>query len=95
MNRRIVLSNSFRRSYKSFLKKHPEQKEKIEDTILMLEEDVYDPSLKTHKLSGKLLSLSASSCGFDCRIIFKIVKDKIHKEEVIILVSIGDHKNVY
>jgi len=95
MNRRIVLSKSFRRAFKTFVKKHPKQKQKIEETIVLLQEDTYNPILKTHKLSGNLFGLNALSCGFDCRIVFKILKDKTQNVDVIILIDIGDHKNVY
>ena len=37
-----------------------------------MEEDVFHPSLKTHKLSGKLFGMLASTGGYNCRIIFTI-----------------------
>lgn len=37
-----------------------------------MEADVFDSSLGTHKLSGKLDGLQSCSCGYDCRIVFSI-----------------------
>jgi mRNA-degrading endonuclease YafQ of YafQ-DinJ toxin-antitoxin module len=42
--------------------------------MLKLEQDVYDPALRTHKLGGKLAAYLACSCGYDCRIVFSIEK---------------------
>ncbi|WP_299516923.1 hypothetical protein [Mucilaginibacter sp.] len=51
-----------------------------------------DPTLRTHKLSGKLAAYLACSCGYDCRIIFTIEKDNV---ENILLLDIGTHDDVY
>ncbi len=58
-----------------------------------MEEDAFSAQLKTHKLSGSLYGLLACSCGYDCRIIFTIEKEK--NEEVILLIDIGTHDEVY
>ena len=60
-----------------------------------MENDIYNPKFKTHKLSGILLGLVASSCGYDCRIVFRIVKNKTSNQEEILLIDIGSHKTVY
>ncbi len=59
-----------------------------------MERDVYDASLDTHKLSGKLSGLYASSCGYDCRILFTFEKDE-NREEIILLIFVGKHDAVY
>ncbi len=51
----------------------------------MMREDAFSNSLTTHKLSGKLNEFYASSCGYDCRIIFDIVKNPENSNEEIIL----------
>ncbi|MEK9209320.1 MAG: type II toxin-antitoxin system mRNA interferase toxin, RelE/StbE family [Patescibacteria group bacterium] len=47
-----------------------EEKEKI------FRENLFDPRLKTHKLSGKLKDFWAFSVDYKYRIIFEISKDK-------------------
>jgi mRNA interferase YafQ len=93
--RKIVPSESFERSYKKFVKGNASLKKAIQKAILQLEEEAFSPILKSHKLSGALVGLFACSCGYDCRIIFSIEKDKIKKEEVVLLIDIGSHEDVY
>lgn len=62
---------------------------------MQIQEDVYAPSLGTHKLSGQLSGLWASSCGYDCRIVFLFERDHETGREVILLLDIGTHDEVY
>jgi mRNA-degrading endonuclease YafQ of YafQ-DinJ toxin-antitoxin module len=57
--------------------------------------DVFAVDLGTHKLEGKLVGLRACSCGYDCRIVFSIEKDKDTAQEVIVLLDIGTDDEVY
>jgi addiction module RelE/StbE family toxin len=93
--RRLVLSKSFQKSFKKFIAKNPSLKLLIESALIKLEENAFLPELKTHKLSGNLFGLYACSCGYDCRIIFSIEKDMKSKAEVILLIDIGTHDEVY
>ena len=60
-----------------------------------MEEDVFSPKLNTHQLKGEFKGFYASSCGYDCRIIFIIEKDRDTDEELIVLINIGTHDQVY
>ncbi|HEV2832324.1 MAG TPA: type II toxin-antitoxin system YafQ family toxin [Hanamia sp.] len=93
--RKLVLSKSFNKSYKKFIGKKPTLKPYIENALIILEGDAFSSSLKTHKLSGNLYGYFACSCGYDCRIIFSIEKDLKNKTEIILLVDIGTHDEVY
>jgi mRNA interferase YafQ len=91
----LVKTSAFERAYKKFVKRNPRLMKRIDDVLLQMENDPYAPFLETHKLSGTLAGTLACSCGFDCRILFKIVKDKITGKEMIILLSIGTHDAMY
>ncbi len=94
--RKLVLSKAFEKSYQKFTGKNQALKESINKALLKLQADAYDPSLKTHKLSGKLAIYMACSCGYDCRIIFAIEKDLSDpNNEIILLLDIGTHDDVY
>ena len=56
--------------------------------------DVFAPPLETHKLSGRLTGALACSCGYDCRILF-FLDTEVSGDEVIVLVDIGTHDEVY
>ena len=93
--REIAFGKGFEKSFQRFIKNNPNLKSSIEKTILLMEENVFSPALNTHKLSGKLYGLNACSCGYDCRIVFSIDKNKETKAEVILLIDIGTHEEVY
>jgi mRNA interferase YafQ len=75
LERKLVLSKAFEKSYQKFTSKNQALKTSIGKALFKLQHDAYDPALRTHKLSGKLAAYLACSCGYDCRIIFTIEKD--------------------
>ena len=83
------------RAFKRVLKKQPDVREDIENTLRLLVQDPFTPELETHKLKGKLSGSWACSAGYDLRIIFDFVKDKKRKEDDIFLIEIGTHDEVY
>jgi mRNA-degrading endonuclease YafQ of YafQ-DinJ toxin-antitoxin module len=68
---------------------------RIEETLEQMQNDVFADSLGTHKLSGELRGLLACTCGYDCRIVFSISYDEESSKEVIVLLDIGRHDEVY
>lgn len=46
-------------------------------------------------MSSELLGLWACSCGYDCRILFSIEKENESDKEIILLLDIGTHDEVY
>jgi mRNA-degrading endonuclease YafQ of YafQ-DinJ toxin-antitoxin module len=92
---KIVLSPSFISAYKKFVKRFPFLQNRIDECIKLLEVNIYNTKLHTHKLSGDLLGCFACSCGYDCRIVFNTKLDRITQENVILLISIGTHDEVY
>lgn len=68
---KLVASKKFEKKYKKLTSKNPKLKKLIDDSLRLMEINLNDFSLEAHKLSGKLEGLWATSCGYDCRIIFK------------------------
>ena len=93
--RALVPTPKFRRAYRKFTRRNKRLREKIEETLEQMETDVFAAHLSTHKLSGTLFGLWACSCGYDCRIIFSLETDDATGEEVILLLDIGTHDEVY
>ena len=56
------------------MKGNADLQQRIEKTLQQMEADVFAPSLGTHKLSGKLEGLQSCSCGYDCRVVFSMMK---------------------
>lgn len=87
----ILYTDSYLKRAKKFIKKHPDLVSQYEKTLKLLEINPYHPSLRLHKLRGKLSELYAVSINISYRvtIIFLIEDDRI------IPVDIGRHDEVY
>ena len=93
LERKLIVSETFKKSYQKFASKNQALKSSIGKALLNYKRNA--PSLKTHKLSGKLVAYLTCSCGYDCRIIFTIEKDITNQSiENIILLDIGTHEDV-
>jgi len=86
---------SFRRAFKQHTRYKPALQEKIFLTLEKLEVDPFQPSLRTHKLSGQLHKYWACWVEYDCRIIFAFTNHPETGEEIISLVDLGSHDEVY
>ncbi len=93
--RRLILTPKFKREFRKFLRRNADLQQRIEETLQQMEVDVFSPALGTHKLSGKLDGLQSCSCGYDCRVVFCIEQDTETNSEVIVLLDIGTHDEVY
>ena len=93
--RELVLTPKFRRAFRKFVRRNKRLQAEIEETLLQMQADVYASNLGTHKLSGELFGLWACSCGYDCRIVFLFEEDHESGREVILLLDIGSHDEVY
>ncbi|MGI0480469.1 type II toxin-antitoxin system YafQ family toxin, partial [Geminocystis sp. CENA526] len=51
---KLILTPSFKRAFKTIIKRKPELKPKIELKLRLLANNPYDPVLRTHKLKGRL-----------------------------------------
>ena len=92
---RLVLTPRFQRAYRKFVKGDRGLQSRIDVVLQQIEQDVFQPRLGTHKLSGNLAGLLACSCGSDCRIVFALEKDPAAGRDVILLIDIGTHDEVY
>lgn len=93
MKRLLIRSSSFVRDAKRLAKKDPAAVEPLLAALALLENDAYQPQLKTHKLKGELLGSWACSFGYDQRIVFEFVT--YEGKEAILLQSLGTHDEVY
>jgi mRNA interferase YafQ len=95
LERQLVSSKSFEKSYQKFTSKNQLLKNAIAKALTKLQKDAFDPALRTHKLSGKLSAYLACSGGYDCRILFAIEQVSNSDIENIVLLDIGTHDDVY
>jgi addiction module RelE/StbE family toxin len=62
-------------------------------TLEQLSADASHPSLRTHKLRGRLSGCWACSAGYDLRVVFEYVEHE--GTEAILLLALGTHDQVY
>jgi mRNA interferase YafQ len=92
---KIVISSKFKRSLRKFSRSNPDLQGRIKEAIAIMENDLFSSKLGTHKLSGKLSGLLSCSCGYDCRIVFSLTIDNNSGTQVILLLDVGTHDDVY
>jgi mRNA-degrading endonuclease YafQ of YafQ-DinJ toxin-antitoxin module len=87
----IIYTESYIKRARKFIKKHPDLISQYEKTLKLLEINPYHPSLRLHKLQGKLAELYAVSINISYRItiIFLLDNDRI------IPIDIGGHDEIY
>ena len=93
MKRPLIRSAAFVRDARRLAKKDAQTAESLFAALALLQEDAFDPRLKTHKLKGALEGSWACSFGYDMRIVFEIVQ--YQSREAILLQSVGTHDEVY
>jgi len=87
----ILYTDSYLKRARKFIKKHPDLISQYEKTLKILEINPFHPSLRLHKLQGKLSELYSVSINISYRMtmIFMIEDDKI------IPIDLGSHDEVY
>ncbi len=93
--RRLVWDASFRRALRGRTRRNAALREQILAVLESLVQDPFAPELKTHKLKGELAGLWACWVERDCRIVFTFESEPAGGEDMIILVDIGSHDEVY
>lgn len=87
----LIYPDSYIRRAKTFLRKHTEIHSQYEKTLKLLGLDPHHPSLRLHKLEGRLKGLCSVSINMSYRIVLEM---EIHDEEII-LINIGNHDQIY
>ena len=91
MNYKIIYTDSYINKAKRFVKKHPELITQYEKTLKILENNPNHPSLRLHRLKGKLKDLHSISINISYRITLEFYL----KDKEIVLVNVGHHDEVY
>ncbi|MGA2868315.1 MAG: type II toxin-antitoxin system YafQ family toxin [Verrucomicrobiota bacterium] len=93
--RELVLSPKFERAFRRLTAKNPALQPQIETALRRMAENLNDPRLQAHHLSGQLAGLHACSVAYDCRIVFARQKHPKTGAEILLLINIGTHEEVY
>ena len=93
--RRVAWHSSFRRAFEKQTRRDPHLRERILEALRRLADDLFDPQLRTHNLRGQLDGLWACRVEHDLRIVFALEPDPAGPEDMIVLIDLGSHDEVY
>jgi len=88
---KLIFTESYVKRAKKFAQKHPELLKQYEKTLKLMELNPAHPSLRLHKLEGRLSEYYSVSINMT----YRITIDFIINEKEIIPVNIGKHDEVY
>ncbi len=87
----IRFSEGYEKRAIKFFKKHKDLFDRYRKTIELLQLNPQHPSLRIHKLQGKLNQYASVSINMQ----YRVIVDFIIVDKVIILIDIGSHDDVY
>ena len=87
----IRFADGYEKKAVKFFKKHKDIYPQYKKTIEILSRDPYHPSLRLHKLQGKLSPYHSISINIK----YRVVIDFIIQDDVVTLIDIGSHNDVY
>ena len=87
----LVFTEAYTRRAIRFLRKHPDMRAPYEKTLQLLELNPSHPSLRLHKLKGRLSALHSVSIN----LAYRITIEFLIEGRTIIPVAVGSHDDVY
>jgi mRNA-degrading endonuclease YafQ of YafQ-DinJ toxin-antitoxin module len=88
---RIVYTDAYLRRARRFAKRHPEVLGQYEKALRLMEVNPFHPSLRLHKLKGRLADLHSVSISISYRIVIEF----LIQGNTIIPVAVGSHDEAY
>ena len=88
---KLVITESYLKRARKFFAKHPQVLQQYEKMLQLLCINPQHPSLRLHKLSGRLKGLFSVSINISYRVVINF----IIRNDQIVLIDIGSHDEVY
>ena len=88
---KLIITNSYKKRAKKFFSAHPSVIEQYEKILRILCHNPKHPSLRLHKLSGRLSGLHSVSINIS----YRVVVSFLLKKGQIVPIDIGSHDEVY
>jgi mRNA-degrading endonuclease YafQ of YafQ-DinJ toxin-antitoxin module len=87
----LVTTRYFERRARKFLRKHPDLRQALRDTLDDLSRDPFQPKLELHSLTGSLAGVQAVRLTYSYRLTLQVRST----EQEVVLLDIGSHDEVY
>jgi len=91
MTWQLIFTEQYNKRAAKFLKRHPDVQTQYAKTLELLMLNPHHPSLRLHRLSGRLEGLQSISINLKNRITIEM----IITDSEIVLINVGDHDAVY
>jgi mRNA-degrading endonuclease YafQ of YafQ-DinJ toxin-antitoxin module len=88
---RIIYTPGYNKRAARFIRKHPDLIPQYEKTLRLMEIDPFHPSLRLHRLKGRLSELHSVSINISYRITLELV---VQGHEIV-PIDVGSHDEVY
>ncbi len=88
---KLIFTESYQKRAKKFFKKHPELLDRYKKVLFILQSNPEHPSLRLHKLSGKIRDFYSVSINLK----YRVILDFVIESNIVILLDIGKHDDVY
>ena len=88
---RLIFTDQYEKRARRFLRRHPDLESHYLKALRLLQANPFHPSLRLHKLSGRLDGLYSVSITLS----YRITPEFLIKGEEIVPVDVGDHDTVY
>lgn len=93
--RSLVWGPAFARAVKRTIARQPDLRDRLDQALNRLEEDPFQPVLRSHKLKGELAGTWACTVDYDHRVLFEVVCNPNTGDEEILLLGMGTLDEVY
>ena len=93
--RKLLWHSSFRRAFKRLMRVDRRLAGRVLDVIEGVVVDPFEERFRVHKLHGALDGLWAAWVEYDCRIVSSFEANPGGGEDMIVLVDLGSHDEVY
>ena len=87
----LIATQHFERRARKFLRKHPDLRPTLRETLDALSGDPFQPKLELHALAGDLAGVQAVSLTYSYRLTLMV---RVTQGEIVLL-DIGTHDEVY
>ena len=88
---KLIFTESYNKKAQRFLKRQPTIINQYKKCLELMKINPHHPSLRLHKLSGKLEGIYSVSINIS----YRITIDLVIQETMIIPISVGSHDEVY
>jgi mRNA-degrading endonuclease YafQ of YafQ-DinJ toxin-antitoxin module len=87
---KVSYSTSFKKAYRKKIKNNSDLEIRYKEKLKSFLINPYEPSLRTHKLTGKLKDLWSFWITYEIRVIFYF-----HRPDEAVFIDIGSHDETY